>query len=88
MFGGEARHVTLRAINPLLDAMVERFGNDRNNALYAKVDDSHFSVTVKVEISDQFFGWLLGFGKKVKLIAPDDVIEQFTAYVDKIREMY
>lgn len=88
MFGGAARHITLRAINPLLDAMVERFGNDRNNALYAKVDDSHFSVTVKVEISDQFFGWLLGFGKKVKLIAPDDVIEQFTAYVDKIREMY
>ena len=33
-------------------------------------------------------GWLLGFGKKAKLLYPDDVVEQFQAYMDKIREMY
>ena len=27
-----------------------------------KVDETHFSVTAKVEVSDQFFGWILGFG--------------------------
>ena len=55
---------------------------------YAKVDETHFSVTAKVEISDQFFGWILGFGKKAKLLYPDDVIDQFRGYMDKIREMY
>ena len=86
MYGGEQKLVEMRFINPLLDAVVDRFGT--KDVQYAKVDDKHFGVTAKVEISDQFFGWLLGFGKKVKLLYPDDVIDQFRAYMDKIREMY
>ena len=86
MFGGEQRLVEIRFINPLLDAVVDRFGT--KDVQYAKVDDTHFSVTAKVEISDQFFGWILGFGKKAKLLYPDAVIDQFKAYMDKIREMY
>ena len=86
MYGGEQKLVEIRFINPLLDAVVDRFGT--KDVQYAKVDDTHFGVTAKVEISDQFFGWLLGFGKKAKLLYPDDVIDQFRAYMDKIREMY
>ena len=86
MYGGDERLVEIRFINPLLDAVVDRFGT--KDVQYAKVDDTHFSVTAKVEISDQFFGWILGFGKKAKLLYPDDAIEQFRGYMDKIREMY
>lgn len=86
MFGGEQKLVTLRFINPLLDTVVDRFGKE--GVIYKKVDDTHFSVTAKVEISDQFYGWLLGFGKKVKVLAPDTVTEQFKNYIDKIRAMY
>lgn len=86
MYGGDQRRVTIRFINPLLDAVIDRFGT--KDAQYGKVDDTHFSVTAMVEISDQFFGWLLGFGKKAKLLYPDDVVEQFRSYMDKIREMY
>ena len=86
MYGGEQKLVEIRFINPLLDAVVDRFGT--KDVQYAKVDETHFSVTAKVEISDQFFGWILGFGKKAKLLYPDNVIDQFRAYMDKIREMY
>ena len=86
MYGGNERLVEIRFINPLLDAVVDRFGT--KDVQYAKVDEKHFSVTAKVEISDQFFGWILGFGKKAKLLYPDDVVDQFKAYMDKIREMY
>jgi len=86
MFGGEQKRVTLRFINPLLDTVVDRFGT--KGVIYSKVDDTHFSVTAQIEISDQFFGWLLGFGKKVKVLAPDDIKDKFKAYLDKIREMY
>ena len=86
MYGGEQKLVEIRFINPLLDAVVDRFGT--KDVQYAKVDETHFSVTAKVEISDQFFGWILGFGKKAKLLYPNDVIDQFKAYMDKIREMY
>lgn len=86
MYGGEKKRVTLRFINPLLDTAIERFGT--KDVIYSKVDDTHFSVTAQVEISNQFFGWILGFSNRVKLLAPDDVTDQFRAYLDKIRGMY
>ncbi len=86
MYGGEERNVTIRFINPLLDAVVDHFGT--KDVSYVKVDDKHFTVRAAVEISDQFFGWLLGFGKKAKIIAPDDVVTKFRDYLDKIRENY
>ena len=86
MYGGTKQLVTMRFINPLLDTAVERFGT--KDAIYAKADDRHFSVTAQVEISDLFYGWLLGFGKRVKLTYPDDAAEGFKAYLDKVRAMY
>ena len=86
MYGGKQQLVTIRFINPLLDTAVERFGT--KDAIYAKVDDRHFSVTAQVEISDLFYGWLLGFGKRGKLTYPDDAVEGFRAYLDKVRAMY
>ena len=86
MYGGKQQLVTIRFINPLLDTAVERFGT--KDAIYAKVDDRHFSVTAQVEISDLFYGWLLGFGKRVKLTYPDEAVEGFKAYLKKVSEMY
>ena len=86
MFGGEQERVTIRFINPLLDAVIDRFGT--SGAQYSKADETHFTVTVPIEISDQFFGWICGFGKKAKITAPPRVEEQFKEYVDKIRSLY
>lgn len=72
--------------NPLLDAVVDCFGT--KDVQYAKVDDTHFGVTAKVKIRDRFFGWILRFGNKAKLLYSDDVIEQFKGYMDIIREIY
>ncbi|MBE6705818.1 MAG: WYL domain-containing protein [Ruminococcaceae bacterium] len=86
MYGGEQKRVSIRFVNHLLDAVVDRFGT--KDVKYTKVDDTHFSISAKVEISDQFFGWLLGFGRKAMLLSPDDVLDAFKAYIDKVRDMY
>ena len=86
MYGGETKRVKIRFINPLLDTAVERFGT--KNAQYTIVDDRHFAVTADVKISDQFYGWLLGFGKRVKLVWPQEEVEKFMAYVEKVKGMY
>lgn len=98
MYGGKQYRAKLRFINPLLDTAVERFGrkgetqNDyrfvNTDPIYAKLDDHHFTVEATVEVSDQFFGWLLGFGKRVKILEPEPVVSMFRAYLDKIRAMY
>jgi hypothetical protein len=86
MFGGKTERVEMRFINPLLDTAIDRFGT--TDVRYSVVDETHFSVTANVDVSDQFFGWLLGFGKRVKLLGPPSVIEKFRSYMDKVREMY
>ena len=88
MFGGKQERVVIRFINPLLDAVVDRFGNDKSCVWYEASDNDHFTVTTQIEISDQFFGWVLGFGKKAKILEPPAVVDQFAAYLDKIRKMY
>ena len=86
MYKGSLSLVTLHCLFTLLDTMVERFGT--KNVQYTKVDDKHFTVSAYVEVSDQFFGWLLGFGRRVKLTGNPETVEKFTAYLDKIRDMY
>ena len=86
MFGGERERVSIRFVSSLLDTAVERFG--RYNVSYSRSDDHHFNVSADVEISDQFFGWLCGFGTKAKLFSPNSVVEQYKEYLQKILSRY
>ncbi len=86
MYSGEQRLVSIRFLNHLLDAVIDRFGT--KGVLYSKDDDKHFTVSTKVEISNQFYGWLLGFGNKAKLIEPPEAVEDFKTYLSKIKEIY
>ena len=85
MFGGERHHITLRFTNDLLDTAIERFGTKA--AHYSKADDRHFTVLTEVELSNQFFSWLCGFGNKVKIMEPE-LAEKYMAHLDKIRSLY
>lgn len=71
MYGGPEARVTLRCAASLEEAMRERFGRE---AVFVPEDDgTHFHFDEKVYVSDQFFGWVCGFGGKVEITAPDDV---------------
>jgi predicted DNA-binding transcriptional regulator YafY len=86
MFQGKRDHIRIRAINPLLDTFVDRFG--KQGVIYSKDDDKHFTAVVSVAVSNQFFGWLCGLGNKVKIISPAPVVEEFKEYLDKMRGLY
>lgn len=87
MYGGRKDLVTIRFINQLLDAVVDRFGAGRD-VIYESVDDWHFTVTTHVEVSSQFFGWVLGFGNKAKILESEKTVQEFAEYVKKVSEMY
>ncbi len=86
MYSGKQEQVTIRFIMPLLDTAIDQFGT--KDVRYKKIDEGHFTMTATIDISDQFFGWLLRFGRRVKILSPDPVVEQFATYLDKIRTMY
>ena len=86
MYGGKRERVTIRFVKSLLDVAVDRFWTQ--DVIYSQMDDDHIAVTVSVEISDQFFGWLCGFRHKVKITAPDWVVNDFSKYVKSLSDWY
>lgn len=87
MFNGNKERVRIRFVASLLDTAIERFGRD-NTVTYSKADDYHFIVAADIEISDQFFGWICGFGNKAVIMAPESVKNQFIEYINKIKSKY
>ena len=73
MFGGEPRRVTLRCENRFAGVMIDRFGKD---APLHPDGPEHFTLSVEVAVSPQFFGWVAGLGSGVVLTAPDDVVRE------------
>lgn len=71
--------------NHLAGVVFDRFGMD---VMTIPVDDRHFSLTTEVEVSPQFFGWLVGLGKGVRLTGPAHIVQKMKEYLDGIAEMY
>ena len=84
--GGNADRITIQFENSLLDAMLERFGNDRRQ--YTRIDDKHFTVKVFIVESENFYGWLCGLGEKAIITDPPEVAERFKDYLQKISAHY
>lgn len=87
MFTGEPKRVSIQFENKLLDTVIERFGTGIDT-FYRPEGAEHFVVSTDVEISDQFFGWLCGFGTRAKLIAPESAVAQFKEYINDLSKLY
>lgn len=72
MFGGEVTPVTMVFLNRMMDVVMDRFGR---NVVVIKEDDDHFRITVHVAVSEQFYGWVFGLGKTVRIVGPEKVKE-------------
>ena len=85
MYGGEECNVTLRCQNSLAGVIFDRFGTD------VKVypgDDGTFTASVRVQISNNFFSWVMQFGNRMKITAPHDIYEKMARLINEIGEMY
>ena len=84
---GESTRVTIQCANDIFDTVYERFGTD-DDVSYRECDDKCFEVSVILDVSPKFFGWLCGFGKDAKLVSPPSVVEEFAHYLDEIKSQY
>ena len=82
MYGGELSTVTLSFPEKLTGVMLDRFGKE----VLLKKDSDKFSIRTDVVISNHFFGWLSGLGKDVKIIAPENIRQQYKLYLSDILE--
>ena len=73
--------VELLCENAMMDAMIDRFGK---NVKTKTVDEGHFTAEVSVAVNDVFFGWIFGFGGKVKITGPEDVKARYVEMVQNV----
>ena len=51
-------------------------------------DDENFTVNVQVHVSRQFLGWIISLGEGVKIISPDEVVEQMKEEIERLQRQY
>ena len=85
MYGDETTPVTMVFQNRMVGVVIDKFGRD---VMIMKEDDRHFRVTVPVAVSDQFFGWVFGLGKSVRIVGPESVKEKMKKALADIAARY
>ena len=85
MFGGKEQNVKLKVANYLVGVMIDRFGKD---IMMIPADDQHFTMHVDVHVSGQFFGWIMSLGEGVKIIGPDEVVDQMRQEIRRLNGQY
>ena len=80
MYNSERKTVQLICANETMDAILDKFGMDVATYAY---DMKSFKVEVNVAVSHVFYSWVFGFDGRVKILAPDDVKQEYKEMILK-----
>ena len=87
MFSGEEVSIQLLFKAHLAGVFIDRFGKE----IPIREDfqnKGYYRTRISVNVSPQFFAWIFGLGKDVKILSPDSVIENYLKAVQEISSLY
>ncbi len=84
MYGGEKKRVKIHLHNKMAGVFIDRFGKD---ITLRPIDEKHCELNVEVFISPQFYGWIFGLGKDVKIVGPGEVVTQMKEHLQTLTEI-
>ena len=85
MYTGEIKLVQMRFQKFLVDAVIDRFGED---VMLSADGENAFIVSTEVAVSPQFYGWLAGFGKSAEILAPESVRQGMKEHIRDMMALY
>lgn len=85
MFGGQKEKVKLKVNNRMAGVMIDRFGK---NVMMIPYDRDSFTVNIDIHVSDQFLSWIAALGEEVKILGPENVVEQMKGYIRRLSDQY
>lgn len=83
MYNSEHEEVELICDNDVMDAIIDRFGEDVTT--YAN-DMTSFRAVVNIAISHVFYSWVFGFGGKVRIKGPENIKVEYEEMLHKAIE--
>ena len=69
----------------LTDEIRDRFGKE---VILTPDGEEHFTVSIEVAVSPQFYAWLFGFGTAVEILSPAGAAREMAARAKAVAEMY
>jgi len=85
MYSGDEVTMSLRFRRSMVNVVLDRFGQD---VMLIPDGEDHFTVTLPLVMSPQFFGWLFGLEDGVQLIGPPQAVEAYKAQISAVSELY
>ena len=85
MFGGKEQRVKMLVKNNLAGVIIDRFGKE---VMMIPADEEHFTVNVDVHVSRQFLGWIFSLGEDIRIVGPDEVVEEMKGEGRRLVEQY
>lgn len=85
MFGGDTIKVKLVCHNQLANVVIDRFGDGIS---LRKLDEEHFTITPDIVPSKQFYGWVAGIGKQMKIAEPERIKQEYCDYLKELLNDY
>ena len=79
------RTIRLQFENRLAGAVIDRFGKE---VILTPDGEEHFTVSIEVAVSPQFYAWLFGFGTAVEILSPAGAAREMAARAKAVAEMY
>lgn len=80
MYGGKETEVTLEFTESLIDVVFDQFGLDTK---IERLGDNRYTATIKVQISNTFWGWFFQFPDEMRIISPETVSAQCQEWAQK-----
>ncbi len=80
MKSGDSEEITLDFDSTVIDAMIDRFGQDMGITFISK---TQCRAQVTTPINNVFFAWIFGFEGKVRIKGPKDINERYVRMVSK-----
>lgn len=85
MYSGEEVTVTLRGTRAMVGVILDRFGQD---VILVPDGPDHFTVSIPLVQSPQFFGWLFALETELVLIAPARAVSQYRERLRLVQGQY
>lgn len=86
MYHGEVKKVHISFPNYMVGVFIDRFGKDI--AIHPAEGENRSRIAVDVAVSKQFFGWVAGLGRWVKIEGPEDVVAEMKEFAEKLAKVY
>jgi len=84
MYGGREELVTLECRESLAGVIIDRFGTEPT---FTRTDFG-FKVSLRVMLSPNFFAWVLGFGKDMRILSPSAVVDEIKKRIAEVAKLY